>query len=218
MTAYPLQKAATCWVLTKGPASPRLSTLLAPLFNPHRNAVTSLSHDHAYSQFTKEWRKAQKGHFLKLGCGSHLGLFDGGTNPTRTPRSWVDVEAVKSGLIRSVALSHHKSERNSSEKGVVFDKPEAGRHGRPCNTIVPAMEAGNTSEWGRGEWCEDHNALNVTSTQALDGVDPYYIWDLTCQFPLRATLDWRHCLTFSFDYINNPSAAIRKCTDLFQPS
>lgn len=96
MTAYPLQRTTTCWVLTKGPASPLLSTLLASLFKPHQNAVTRLSYDHGYSQFTKERRKAQKGHFLKLGGGfpsGSVGWKEKPLNPTQTSRSCVDMEA-----------------------------------------------------------------------------------------------------------------------------
>lgn len=149
--------------------------------------------------------------------GSSLGLLDWEINSQtlHRPQEAVSLWKLKSGLIRSVALSPHKSERSSSEKGVVHGEAEAGRHGQPLRTTAAATRLGTASGWG---WGQRRSALRVfrgTSPQAVAGVVPCYTWDLACKFPWRASLDKMHFRKFMCDYVSNPSAAIRKCADFF---
>lgn len=75
-----------------------------------------------------------------------------------------------------MALSHHKSERNSSEKGVVCGRQEAGRHGQTCNEWV-------TSDTGARE------SSLPSPSHTLSGAGPYEIRYLTHNFSSRTARD-----------------------------
>lgn len=122
---------------------------------------------------------------LSWEVGSNLGLLDRDTNlcTLHRPQEAVYMWKLKSGLIRSVALSHHKSERSSSEKGVVHGKLETGRHGQTlpyhCSCSV-----GGQCLWVRLGWGSLRpKCFPCQFSQAFTGVDPYYIWYLTWKFP-----------------------------------